>query len=261
MYSLYDYLFFFVIYSFLGWCAEVCFCSVNTGQFVNRGFLNGAVCPIYGFGMVIVIYCLTPVRHNIFLLFIGSFLLTSLLEGITGWRLKKIFKTSWWDYSDMPFNIGGYVCLAFSIMWGFGGCFVMKLIHPLIYTLVKALNHKLGVVILAIALSIFAVDCIVTLFEMMKLHKDLGALEKIAQKLQENSESLAMRMGNTAIESNEKYEMSKLDLQARMDIARAEILDRRTLGRSRLLKAFPNMKSEKFDRSIRQMRQKISGKK
>ena len=99
---LYDYLFYFVVYSFIGWCTEVCFCSVSTGKFVNRGFLNGPVCPIYGFGMVIVIYILTPVTENVFLLFFGSMILASALELVTGWALKKLFHTSWWDYSDKP---------------------------------------------------------------------------------------------------------------------------------------------------------------
>ena len=79
MYNLYDYLFFFLTYSFLGWCAEVCFCSINTGKFVNRGFLNGPLCPIYGFGMVALIFFLTPVKDNLIVLFIDSFFLTTIL--------------------------------------------------------------------------------------------------------------------------------------------------------------------------------------
>ena len=69
----------FFTYAFLGWCAEVAFAAVCTGKFVNRGFLNGPVCPIYGFGLVIVVLCLTPVQHNTPLLFAGAVLLTSLL--------------------------------------------------------------------------------------------------------------------------------------------------------------------------------------
>ena len=116
MYSFYEYLAFFVIYAFLGWCAEVIFNTINTGHFVNRGFLSGPVCPIYGFGMVIVVFCLTPLQKNWMLLFFGSMFLTSALEWITGYVLKKVFHTSWWDYSNQPFNLGGYICLRFSIL-------------------------------------------------------------------------------------------------------------------------------------------------
>lgn len=119
-FSLYEIFWYFVIYAVLGWVVEVCFCSINTGGFVNRGFLNGPVCPIYGFGMVAVLVCLWPLRHNIPVLYAGAVLLTSALELVTGWVLKKLFHTSWWDYSNMRFNLGGYICLRFSLVWGVG---------------------------------------------------------------------------------------------------------------------------------------------
>lgn len=118
-YSIYELLWLFFIYAFFGWCIEVVFCGLNEGHFINRGFLNGPVCPIYGVGGVIVVLCLTPIKDNLFLLFVGSALLTSILELITGFALDKIFHARWWDYTDMPFNIGGYICLKFSIYWGF----------------------------------------------------------------------------------------------------------------------------------------------
>ena len=90
-YSIYELLWLFFIYAFFGWCIEVVFCGLNEGHFINRGFLNGPVCPIYGVGGVIVVLCLTPIKDNIFLLFVGSALLTSILELITGFALDKIF--------------------------------------------------------------------------------------------------------------------------------------------------------------------------
>ena len=119
-FSVYQLLWYFFIYAVLGWCVEVIFCTATTGQWVNRGFLNGPLCPIYGFGMVIVLLCLTPLQGSLPLLFLGSFLLTSALELVTGFVLKKAFHTTWWDYSDQPFNLGGYVCLGFSLAWGLG---------------------------------------------------------------------------------------------------------------------------------------------
>ena len=110
----------------LGWCLEVCFCTINTGQFVNRGFLNGPVCPIYGFGMVLVIVALTGFSGNLPALFLGGMVLTSAIELAGGWALKKLFHTSWWDYSDQPFNIGGYICLKFSLAWGLCVVVVMR---------------------------------------------------------------------------------------------------------------------------------------
>lgn len=119
-FSLYQILAFFLIYSCLGWCLEVIYAAVSTGQLVNRGFLNGPVCPIYGFGMIIVLFTLSPLVDNLLLLYIGGVILPSVLELAGGWALYKLYHTRWWDYSDFPFNIGGYICLEFSLLWGVG---------------------------------------------------------------------------------------------------------------------------------------------
>ena len=124
---------YFFIYAFLGWCVEVVFHTITTGRWVNRGFLNGPVCPIYGVGMVLVLLALWPLRHNLFVLFLGSVVLTSTLELITGWVLKTLFHTTWWDYSDEPFQLGGYICLRFSLAWGVGGVFMVRIIHPVVH--------------------------------------------------------------------------------------------------------------------------------
>ncbi|HVI41432.1 MAG TPA: putative ABC transporter permease, partial [Anaerovoracaceae bacterium] len=109
---------YFIIYAFLGWCTEVVYAAAKTGQFVNRGFLNGPYCPIYGFGVLFVIYLLHPVIDNLLYIFLGSVLITSAIELAGGYILEEIFHQKWWDYSDMPLNIGGYICLFFSLMWG-----------------------------------------------------------------------------------------------------------------------------------------------
>lgn len=112
----YNLLFYFAIYSFAGWCGEVVFATVRHGKFVNRGMLHGAYCPIYGFGLITVIVCLTPIKDSWLLLFVGSAVLTTVLEFITGFVLDKLFGRRWWDYSDKKFNIGGYICPQFTVM-------------------------------------------------------------------------------------------------------------------------------------------------
>ena len=76
----------------------MCFCTVDTGKLVNRGFLNGPMCPIYGFGMSAVLAVLTPVQSSTLALFFGGMVLASVLELAGGWALKKLFHTTWWDY-------------------------------------------------------------------------------------------------------------------------------------------------------------------
>lgn len=144
MYSGYELLWIFFVYALLGWCTEVSYAALVTGKFVNRGFLNGPVCPIYGFGAAIIFLCLEPLKQNLLLLFLGSVLLTSLLELAAGFVLEKLFHQRWWDYSDEPFNLGGYICLRFSIAWGLIGLFVVDLLHPTVMLLVRLLPPYAG---------------------------------------------------------------------------------------------------------------------
>ena len=99
---------------------EVSFQAVKTGRFINRGFLNGPVCPIYGFGALGVIYFLTDIgKTNKLVLFFGSVFIATALELVGGFLLEKIFHKKWWDYSDQMFNINGRICVLFSLFWDF----------------------------------------------------------------------------------------------------------------------------------------------
>ena len=141
--NFYELVWIFIIYAFIGWCTEVSYAALDRGIFVNRGFLNGPYCPIYGCGVVIVVAALTPLKDNLLILFAGSFLLTSILEYITGFILEKVFHNKWWDYSNKPFNLHGYVCLKFSIYWGLACTFIMDVIHPIIYKGITIIPHIL----------------------------------------------------------------------------------------------------------------------
>lgn len=99
---------------------------------------------------MIVVAVLTPLKDNLLILFIGSFLLTSILEYITGYLLEKVFHNQWWDYSDKPFNIHGYVCLKFSIYWGLACTFIMDVLHPIIYKGITLMPHIVGMILICI---------------------------------------------------------------------------------------------------------------
>lgn len=94
----------FFIYSFLGWVCETVYCSVGSRHFVNRGFLNGPLCPVYGFGALIVVFAMQPFSKNIVLTFLAGMILTSALEYITGWLLEMLFHLKLWDYSAAVFK-------------------------------------------------------------------------------------------------------------------------------------------------------------
>ena len=168
-----------LIYSCLGWCCEVAFAALKTGKFVNRGFLNGPVCPIYGFGVLSVVLVLEPVKDNLLLLFFGSMVFTSLLEFIAGFAMERIFHDKWWDYSNNPFNIKGYICLEFSIIWGIACVLVVDIIHPIIMKLVNALPHTLGLWLMGALYVLLVTDAVLTLVELLKLPKRFKAMEEL----------------------------------------------------------------------------------
>lgn len=208
-FTFYEYLWFFIIYAFLGWCLEVVFHAVTKGEFVNRGFLYGPVCPIYGFGVVIILYCLTPLKDNVLYLFVGSVILTTLLEWVTGFLLKKLFNTRWWDYTEEPFNIGGYVCLRFSLMWGVACLLVVDILHPLIARFVGIVPTTIGWVILAIVLAYFAADTAVTVANILKFNRNLEQLEEMANQIHELSEAIGVRLATSTLEEMQKNEERK----------------------------------------------------
>ena len=99
----------FFIYSFIGWLWETVYCSLKAKKFVYRGFLVGPYCPIYGFGVLSVLYFVEPFENNLLVLYVGSAVLVTILEYVTSYGLEKLFHASWWDYHDVPFNLNGRV--------------------------------------------------------------------------------------------------------------------------------------------------------
>lgn len=199
----------FFVYSFLGWCVEVAFVAVTVGKVVNRGFLNGPVCPIYGSGMLGVLMALLPIKQNVFLLFLGGMLICSLVELFGGWVLDKIFHMRWWDYSDRPFNVGGYICLSFSIMWGLAVVFAVKFVHTPLMVVIKWIPYFVQIILIAVFGIVMIIDFIMTLKKLIGIKNSLGQLEKIAEDLHSIGDQLKDVIGNSAIDVKDKAEQSK----------------------------------------------------
>ena len=212
-FSLYHILAFFLIYSCLGWCVEVVYAAATTGQLVNRGFLNGPVCPIYGFGMILVLFFLTPLEDDLLLLYLGGVILPSALELVGGWALYKLYRTRWWDYTDKPFNIGGYVCLEFSLMWGVGAMVMVKVIHPTIAALVNIIPPLVGFVLMCLLYAVYASDVVATAIAASDLARELDALEKVADSMHAVSDAMTEILGTTALDMDQKMDESRLQLK------------------------------------------------
>ena len=239
----------------------MCFCTVDTGKLVNRGFLNGPVCPIYGFGMVLVLAILTPVQHSGLALFFGGMVLASALELAGGWALKKIFHTTWWDYSDQPFNLGGYICLKFSLAWGVCILAVMRGIQPLVFRVVTALESTPGRALAVVAAVGLLCDIVVTVQGLARLDHDLGAISDVARLLRDGSDAVSEKLGTAALKVDAEVDERRPAAAARLDIARAEMLDRRNYVARRMMRAFPQMKNHRYEAAMEQLKDWMKEKK
>lgn len=287
--SFYEVVWIFLIYAFLGWCTEVAYAALDTGKFVNRGFLNGPVCPVYGCGVLVVVVVLTPLKENLLILFIGSLILTTVIEFITGFLLEKLFHNQWWDYSNEPFNVCGYICLKFSILWGLACTFIMDIVHPLIYKIIKIVPHIPGLILMIILLIGFACDLGITVSSILKFNKRLRLMNEIAGKLKvisneigeniyenvteavEKSGELKEKLEDAQENAQEKWESSKENFQENIQKKREEavqlrkkyeeLVSTRGLGHKRLMKAFPGMKSKVYQESLTKLKQYMNEKK
>lgn len=263
-YSIYELAWLFLIYAFLGWCVEVSFVAVTLGQVVNRGFLNGPVCPIYGVGMVGVLLLLEPVSNSLILLFLLGMLLCTAVELAGGWVLEKVFHTRWWDYTNQPFNLGGYICLGFSIMWGLAVTFVVRLVHPVIYALVAWLPHTLGLVLVIVLYILFITDFILTLITIVGLKKRLGELDRVAGALHAVGDTLSERLGSSALAADAKLDEVKQASQEKMAEGRErvdaamEAGQRRWTQRRERMEAVMDAGQKKWDQSRERMGSRVN---
>lgn len=223
--SIYFILLYFFVYGFLGWCTEVGFAAFKTHHFVNRGFLNGPICPIYGVGVTAVITVLTPYKSDIIVLYILSVVLVTVLEGVTGWAMDKIFHNKWWDYSDMPLNIGGYVCLLFSIVWGFACLFIIYFIQPLVHDLLAFIPTIVGIILIIILGITLIADLYVTASTIFKFNRRLAAMEKIAAEMHEISEQIGQEIFEKTIRAMDRQEASKEKLASATDEFKEKMQD------------------------------------
>ncbi len=273
---------YFLVYSFLGWCLEVVYQAVKRGKVVNRGFLCGPVCPVYGFG-VLAVFILTksPLAERlgitgaslaqgndlagILILYVFGVLLATTVELLAGWLLDVLFHARWWDYSKEPFNFHGYICLCFSLIWGAAILFVVLILQPVIEMDSRLeIPPSVGWVILAVCYAILALDLLVTVMIVAGFNKKLSELDKLQQELRRVSDGLSQKLGNDTlkVEKNvskvkDQAELKRRDLQTRINEKKQELMNSDAFfGPKRLLKAFPDIRHRDYQDALNTLRAK-----
>lgn len=189
--NLYYLLFYFIIFSFLGWLMETVRVSIKSGCYVNRGFANGPYCPIYGVGMGAVIVFLGGLKSNIPLLFICGIGLTTTLEYFTAVLLEKVFKAKWWDYSYKKFNYQGRVCLDISIAWGVLCVVMIELVVPFIDKVIGKIPLAVGCAVTIAAVAVILFDVVMTALSLFSFSKMLHSLDAVHDEIKEELEKLS----------------------------------------------------------------------
>ena len=175
---------FFILYSFLGWLMETCYCSILQRRLVPRGFLYGPICPIYGIGVLLMILFFTPLKGNLLLFYVVAVVVMSAWEYFVGWLLEVTTHVKYWDYSQYRFNLKGRICLWVALVWGGLSYLVIFWIHPPIQRLYDRVPPWLSTSLCWVLLVILVVDAVLTVRHLALMSKLISGVTAAAQQLQ-----------------------------------------------------------------------------
>ena len=190
----------FLCYSFLGWVLEVVFEAAVNRRYVDRGVLNGPLCVIYGAAGTIISVGFVELKESVFFLFLFGALVATVVEWVAGHALETLTHTRWWDYSHLPWNLDGYICLGASALWGALGVVMVLWGNPLLllpYSLLPALVRR---ILLWVALGLLAVDALDTVLTLLGLHARMPQVEQVGNRLA----AVTLRAGHWILSRTER---------------------------------------------------------
>ena len=276
---------YFLIYSFGGWVVEVIFHAVALGKVINRGFLNGPVCPVYGFGVLSVFALLNTIQGSgrqmsDGMIFVFGIVLATAVE------LDVCFHARWWDYSDKPFNFHGYICLEFSLIWGLAIVMVVKVFQKYVEAHALHTPATWEWIVIAVLYAVYLTDFIVTVAVIQGLNKKLTRLDKVRSDLRIVSDKLSDTLATTTIgtaqkvgegkvqatlaaaelrdataaqreKSIEMLRIKRAELQAQFEELSSSITNHTVVGQGRIIKAFPKMQHRDYSELIQELKKRL----
>lgn len=197
MQTVFTYILYFFFYSAVGWLFESTYCSIGERKLINRGFLTGPMCPIYGTGaLVMAVLLYNPFRDKPLLVFFLGMIFCDIVEYITSFLMEKLFNARWWDYKDELFNIKGRICFKHTLYWGIAATFFVKTVHPIVVEIFAKIPNTYVVPITGIVLLIFVIDVIFAVIKAVGFIKLKNKLDEIKELITLNTNEAKQQLGD-----------------------------------------------------------------
>ena len=256
-YNGFQWLFFFYMYCFFGWCFESAFVSLKSKKLVNRGFMRGPFLPLYGSGAVMMLVVSMPFRDNVLLTYVAGVIGATALEYVTGVVMEALFKVRSWDYSNRPFNFQGHICLRSSVVWGFFTIMMTRVVHaPIEQRVLSIPGRPLAWVTVLLTVYIVA-DFTLSFKAALDLRDILVKIERAKEEL----ERMQRRLDVIAAFNNEEKELRKQEREERRELWLNELtasLEQRFASIKETLLSVPSAYGESVREEIAELRGRFS---
>ena len=242
MMALTDHIWYFFIYSIIGYLCEILYCSIGTRRFVNRGFLHGPYIPVYGFGGLSTALLLSSAASNAVIVFIGAMVIASVIEYITGYLLERLFRIRLWDYRGRKLHVRGRICLLNSILFGLLSLLVVYVIHPFLQETVSNFPERLRSSGASVMLLTLGVDTTASILSMAAFTDRLQRIKRLRAMLESRMDLLSQ---------------GRQRLVDALDAEVARVIQQVRRSGSRIIDAFPGIGSEELDMPLKVIRDMI----
>lgn len=179
----------FMFYSFAGWLMEVIISFLQKRKIINRGFLVGPICPIYGTGALLLSFIVSSVETPL-VIFCVAVVGSAILEYVVSYLMEKIFRVRWWDYTDQPFNLNGRICISAALSFGVIGVLMLKVITPSLLGMISSLPAVIVYIIAGLLAAWLVFDVFLSLWLILGVRVTVGtvqrdATDEISERVQE----------------------------------------------------------------------------
>ena len=246
--TIYDYFIYFYLYSFVGWFFESCYCSLRPKKWINRGFLRGPFCPIYGVGALTILICLLPFRSmtkndyiNELLIFVVGMFVCDIVEYFTSFIMEKAFNARWWDYSEQPFNLHGRICLTHTLYWGTCACLFLYVVHPLVDVyFVSMINIESRKLLVYIITTVFLGDVINTVINALGIRAYFVKFKELSDDIVEFTNIVITATGDSIEEFSDEKRLDFAEKLNDLKLRKNELFDIKKKKHIKMLKRLSN---------------------